>query len=119
MEKNDFEIFDFEKNRKQNDDFGGGTKISIFSIEKSIFSMEKSRFSSKHFKIIFLQEKKEFFDQKISLPQVMWGLQGFMRRKVWESPGSPAPKDLFKFQQLRPFLEGLSYYATIRISKAM
>ena len=89
-----------------------------FSIEKIDFSIEKIEifvfspkinilfsifFEIEIFKIIFLQEKKKFFDQFFFLPQVMWGLQGFMRSEVWESARRAAPPILFKFVQLRPF----------------
>ena len=77
-----------------------------FSIEKIDFSIEKIEifvffpkiiilfsifFEIEIFKIIFLQEKKKFFDQFFFLAQVMWGLQGFMLRVVWESLLRAAP----------------------------
>ena len=57
----------------------------------------------KIFKIIFLQEKKKFFDQFFFLAQVMWGLQGFMLRVVWESQCRAPPPDLLKSVQLHTF----------------
>ena len=53
MEKNDFEIFDFQKK----------SKSLIFSIEKSIFSIEKPRFFKQNFQNHFSPRKKKFFDQ--------------------------------------------------------
>ena len=77
-----------------------------FSIEKIDFSIEKIEifvfspkinilfsifFEIEIFKIIFLQEKKKFFDQFFFLPQMMSILQGFMLRVVWESLSGDGP----------------------------
>ena len=70
-----------------------------FSIEKIDFSIEKIKnfnffWISKFSKSFFSKKKQTFFDEFFFLPQVMWGLQGFMLRVVWESICTAAPKDL-------------------------